>query len=206
MAKLLIDSDRLLELVHVLANNQAEMVVSEAVVVDTEDATILKLLRKLGAKGLVSPRQDGFSDRLERNRGLCRTCGKERELAKDGECKICKMQRSVKKKAASEATSEDEKPSSDEPPGPDPGQTAPETQVAPELYFMSTKWNSPVGKGGKATATWDERPERVSESERRLQENIDRVVQEARQREAAVGIELLPRQRKLETGGARKLG
>lgn len=165
MAKLLVEAnENLLGLCQALEKVSEGNHLRQVLIFETSDDATAKMLAGLGAELLGGPAKKQ-APHTKGVMGVCSNCGNERVLAKDGECKVCKMGKAnqQQKQAAQEGAAH---------------------------TFV------PVTKG-------------QTKAEEKLQENINRVVQEAQARENAPGgIDLAGSQRS-RTGtvrAGRKLG
>lgn len=212
MAKLLVNnSEVMMNLLHALEQVNPENKTRVETVFETHDEATARMLEGLGAERLITAadaaRAPAGKEGKAKNAtkivtmGVCKTCGKDRELAKDGECKIYKMSRGAADKAKRMGLPGDEpvvyagvdkalEVTLDEPPNPALGTTPP----------------FPEGKGTDQTFT--PRGEGTSKAEMRLRENMDRVVEQARARgEQQQGSwNKLPAQRERVQTQGRKLG
>lgn len=164
MAKLLVNnSEVMMNLLHALEQVNPENKTRVETVFETHDEATARMLEGLGAERLITAadaaRAPAGKEGKAKNAtkivtmGVCKTCGKDRELAKDGECKICKMSRGSKQGRQELITVF--------------------TPVAPAVPPAATM---------SAEGTFTPRGEGTSKAEMRLQANIDRVVQTAQQR------------------------
>ena len=198
MAKLLVNnSEAMMNLLHALEQVSPENKTRVETVFETHDEATANMLVGLGAERLITAadmaRAPAGKEGKTKNAtkivtmGVCKTCGKDRELARDGECKICKMSRRAAAKAKRMGLPGDEPVMYElgEPPNP----------------ALSTTPPFPEGKG--TDQTFVPRGEVVSKAEMRLQANMDRVVQAAQQRG---DLNKLPAQREQVRAIGRKLG
>ncbi len=196
MTKLLVkSSDAMLNLLQALGQVNPENKTRMEAVFETNDEATARMLEGLGAERLITTTEPAMTpagkaakqDKPKMVRtmtiGVCRICGKERELAKDGECKICKMSRAAKTKQMGL-------------PGDEPVVYA----GVDEASEVTLPAEEALGTTG---GTFTPRAEGVSKAEMRLRENMDRVVEQAR---ARGDLNKLPAQREQVRAIGRKLG
>lgn len=203
MVKLLVkSSDAMLNLLQALGQVNPENKTRMEAVFETHDEATARMLEGLGAERLITAadmaRAPAGKEGKAKNAtkivtmGVCKTCGKERELAKDGECKICKMARGAADKAKRMGLPGDE----------------PVVYAGVDMALEVTLDEPPNPALGTVDQTLTPRGETVSKAEMRLQANMDRVVKAAQQRgEQQQGSwNKLPAQRERVQTQGRKLG